>query len=78
MPSPAGTGIVNRFSRLCATSSRHLKSPVCLSRVPNAEMITRFVLPVSLFPPYLGARIMVMNFPSNFGSVSIFATSASS
>ena len=27
---------------------------------------------------YFGARIMVMNFPSNFGSVSIFATSASS
>ncbi len=27
---------------------------------------------------YFGARIMVMNFPSNFGSLSIFETSASS
>ena len=52
--------------------------PLCLSVSSDTRVIfnSRFQRPASRF--YLGARIIVMNFPSNFGSLSIFATSASS
>jgi hypothetical protein len=48
---------------------------VCRSRLWGRA---RYELSVDRGKRYLGARIMVMNLPSNFGSVSIFATSASS
>src|SRR6267142_4174315 len=48
---------------------------ICRSRLKRRA---HYELSVDLPRRYLGARIIVMNFPSNFGSLSIFDTSASS
>src|SRR2546423_14180461 len=72
-----------RMSLLNALMPLTLPGPVILKRfrAPLCDFIFGMLFPDlcrANLRDYFGARIIVMNFPSNFGSASILATSASS